>query len=111
MSAKFPLEWSRTFYGYFNLEPIYVKILLVKNLAILLDEICIYLNIDDIHVNVYFLATSKARVRHDMSNKQSLNFEKVHGLYFLILNILFTFSSQVLFWVWDIQYSQDLCCV
>ena len=32
-----------------------------------------------------------------MSNKQSLSLEKVHTLYFSILNILFTFSSQVLF--------------
>ena len=48
--------------------------------------------------SLFVLAISKARVRYDLSNKQSLSFEKCIHFIFTILNILITFSSQVLFW-------------
>ena len=66
--------------SYANSEPINVKAL-SANIKILLFHL-----ISNLHMHIFkflrhprhclFLATSKARVRYDMSNKQSLSFEK-----------------------------------
>ena len=59
------------------------------------------------------LATSKARVRYDMSNKQSLNFEKcIHFIFHYFEYSLHRFKpSTDCFGVWDIRYLRDLCIV
>ena len=60
------------------------------------------------------LATSKAKVRYmyDMSmNKQALSCEKYIRIMFQYFKYSLTFSSQVLFGVWNIQYLHDLYCV
>ena len=74
---------------YSNLEPIYVKALLV-NIKILPFHWMSYLayayifNVWRHPCHCLILATSKARVRYDMSNKQSLSLKNAYTLFFTI---------------------------
>ena len=64
----------------------YVKVILV-NIKILpfhwmSNYIRIYIQILTTSTSLFILAASKARFRHDMSNKQSLSFEKcIHFIF------------------------------
>ena len=50
-----------------------------------------------------FLATSKAKVRYDMSNKQTLSYEKNIRFMFYYFKYSLHISSQILFW--GLEYS------
>ena len=83
--------------------PIYVKLIFfnIKKNTISLDEQFAYAYIqtfDDTHVTVNFY-----RPRRPGSGLTCRSFEKCIHFYFAILNILFNFSSQVLFW--GLEYS------